>query len=204
MSIKLYAIPRSRGIRNLWLAGELGIDLEMVPVSPAEAKAHAGLAAINPNGRVPAIDDGGFQMFESLAINLYLAKKQGGPLAPKDLQEDAHMTMWSMWAAADVEPHAIVVLRHGAMLPEPERKPELITQAMTALERPLKALEGVLAGGDNLVGGRFTVADLNVASVLSFLTLAKADLSAYPKVAAFVARCYDRPAAKSAMAKRAA
>jgi hypothetical protein len=51
-------------------------------------------------------------LHESLAINLYLAKKHGGSIAPANLAEDALMTMWALWAAAEVESHALTVLNH--------------------------------------------------------------------------------------------
>jgi glutathione S-transferase len=89
------------------MAKELGVPFEHVPViqyyrlpDPAAADAplntsSAEFRAVNPNGLVPSIDDDGFVLNESLAITLYLARKHGGPLAPKDVREDGLMTMWT-------------------------------------------------------------------------------------------------------------
>ena len=106
--LKIYGVYRSRATRNIWLAGELGIPFEHVPVIQAN-RVKTPLAAdaplntqspaflkVNPGGQIPSIDDGGFVMHQSLAINMYLAKKHGGPLAPKDVQEDGLMTMWTL------------------------------------------------------------------------------------------------------------
>ena len=73
---------------------------------------------VNPNGHIPTMDDYGLVLHESLAINLYIAKKHGGPLAPKDLAEDAVMTMWSLWAANELDVNALQVLTHRAGKPE--------------------------------------------------------------------------------------
>jgi glutathione S-transferase len=61
-------------------------------------------------------EDDGLVLHESLAINLYLAKKHGGPLAPTNLAEDALMTMWTLWAATEVESHALTETEHSAMI----------------------------------------------------------------------------------------
>ena len=76
--LRIYGVARTRAFRVLWIAKELGLDYEHVPteIGPAGAR-KADYLAINPNGRLPAIDDGGFMLWESLAITLYLAKKHG-------------------------------------------------------------------------------------------------------------------------------
>ena len=122
--LTIYGVYRSRASRNIWLAHELGLPFKHVPVmqlyrlpdaKAAEATLHTKSPAflkVNPNGHIPSIDDDGLVLHESLAINLYLAKKHGGPLAPADVAEDGEMSMWSLWAATEVEPHSINVLYH--------------------------------------------------------------------------------------------
>ncbi|HEU0216841.1 MAG TPA: glutathione S-transferase N-terminal domain-containing protein, partial [Stellaceae bacterium] len=76
--VKIYGVPRSRAFRTLWLAKELGLDYENVMIDFADGGTRQpAYLAINPNGHVPAIDDNGFVLWESMAINLYLAKKYG-------------------------------------------------------------------------------------------------------------------------------
>ena len=76
-ALRIYGIARTRAFRALWIAKELGIDYEHVPIEIGEAGARkAEYLAVNPNGRLPAIEDDGFVLWESLAITLYLAKKQ--------------------------------------------------------------------------------------------------------------------------------
>ena len=74
--LRIYGIARTRAFRALWVAMELGIDYEHIPLEIGSAGARtAEFLAVNPNGRLPAIDDDGFVLWESLAITLYLAKK---------------------------------------------------------------------------------------------------------------------------------
>ena len=74
--LRIYGIARTRAFRALWMAKELGLDYEHIPVEIGDAGARTPeFLAINPNGRLPVIVDDGFVLFESLAITLYLAKK---------------------------------------------------------------------------------------------------------------------------------
>jgi glutathione S-transferase len=154
---------------------------------------------LNPNGRIPFIEDKGLILWESLAINLYLGRKHGGPLAPANLAEEGQMTMWSVWAVANVEPHALQVRYHTSISPPDQRDPRLVHQALETLKAPLGVLEGALAnGGGHLVGGRFTVADLNVASVIFYLRFNPEALADKPTIQAWQAAALARPAAKHA------
>jgi glutathione S-transferase len=194
---KIYGGPKNRGRRCLWLAAELGVDVEVVDLdlNAGQHKAPAYLA-VNPNGQVPALDDDGFILFESLAINLYLAKKYGGPLAAASLKEDALITQWSFWVAKEVEDLLITILLNRLMLPEAERNAAAADAAERRLQKPLAVLDAALAGRDYLVGNRFTVADLNVAVVLSVISRFKLDISQHRHVHAWLEKCLTRPAAK--------
>src|SRR5215813_7761180 len=88
-TLRIYGVARTRAFRVLWIAKELELDYEHIPleIGPAGARKPDYLA-INPNGRLPAIDDGGFTLWESLAITLYLAKKHGR-LYPPTLEGEA-------------------------------------------------------------------------------------------------------------------
>ena len=78
MTLRIYGIPRSRALRTLWMAHELGISFDLVEVPPGpEGSRKPQYLHLNPNGQVPFIDDDGLVLWESIAINLYLAKKHG-------------------------------------------------------------------------------------------------------------------------------
>ncbi len=198
--LKLYGISGSRAIRSLWMAEELGLDYEHVKINFAEESKTPDYLAVNPNGRIPAINDDGLILWESLAINLYLAKKEGGNLAPHGLDEDALATQWSMWVLTECEkPLLTILLRHPAVAME-EPNEALTTAAREELDRPFKVLDAFLEKREFLLG-RFTVADLNVASVLMWLDMIEMDISAYPNIRRWLTTCTSRPALATAQDK---
>lgn len=215
MTLTIYGVLRSRATRTVWLAKELGLEFEHVAVIqayrlPDAAAADAPLntaspafRAINPNGRIPAIDDDGFVMHESLAINLYLARKHGGPLAPANPGEEALITMWALWAAIECEPHTIQILYNRVSHPRAERDPRVADAAIAALRQPFRVLDDALnEGGGYLVGRRFTVADINTAEVLRYSQPAPELYADVPHVEAWIERCQARPAFRETMALR--
>ena len=203
MTLTIYGIPRSRTLRTFWLAGELGLEYRNVEVGFDEAGTKGSeFAKINPNGKVPAIDDDGLVMWESLAINLYLAKKHGGPLAPADLAEDGQMTMWALWSAGEIEANASAILYNTASYAPELRRPDKVVEAKEKIAQPLGVLEAHLAREKFLVGGRFTVADLNLACCLFYLRMTPEVLAPYPAVRAYYEDAFNRPAARAAIALR--
>ncbi len=204
MSLKLYGSPRSRAIRTLWMAHELEIPFELLEVGfGPEGSRSAEYLAVNPFGQVPAISDEGVVISESLAINLYLARRHGGPLAPVDLAEEGRMLSWSFWAATTLEPHAATAMYNTSMYAPELRDPAAVTKALAALEGPLQVLEQVLMqGGGFLVGGRFTVADLNVITCVFYLRFNPEALAALPAVRAWYAAGMARPACRAAFRLR--
>jgi glutathione S-transferase len=210
MSLTIYGCYRSRASRNIWLANELGLAFTHVPViqvyrlpdpGAANAPTHTqspDFLKINPNGQIPAIDDDGFKLSESLAINLYLARKHGGPLAPKDAKEEGLAVMWSLWAATACESHALNLQYHLAAYPPEKRKPELVTAAREGLKTPFAVLDKALAeGGGYVMGGRFTVADINVAEIIRYAKPASDLFEAAPHVKAWLDACHARPGFKA-------
>jgi glutathione S-transferase len=200
MTVKIYGIARSRAFRTLWMAAELGLDYELVKVDFAGGGTRRPeYLAINPNGHVPAIDDGGFRLWESMAINLYLAKKYGGPsgLYPTRLEDEARAWQWSFWGMTEVERPALTLLLNR-IGPEEGRDIAAATEAEQALAAPLAVLDAAVAANRYLLGGDFSVADLNVASILAWARQARVNLAAFPKAEAWLKACHDRPAAQAA------
>jgi glutathione S-transferase len=201
--IKLYGVTRSRALRCLWMLEELGVPYERVEVSFADGGTRKPESLrINPNGHIPALDDDGLVLFESLAINLYLARKYDGGkgLWPASVGDEGRLFQWSVWAMTELEEPLLTALLHELILPEAQRDAAKAADALERARKPLGVLDGALAGRDYLLGGAFTAADLNVAGVMSFARLAKVDLSPTPNVQAWVERCAARPALKRATA----
>jgi glutathione S-transferase len=199
--LRIYGIARTRAFRALWIAEELKLDYEHVPIEigPGGARKPEYLA-INPNGRLPAIADDGFILWESLAITLYLAKKHGR-LYPTTLEGEARAWQWSLWAVQEVDRGVNIWSLHAVRLPAEDRDPQRRAEALKVLEGPFKVLDDALAGSPYLLGEDFTVADLNVAAVIS--RAIDMDLAATPRLAAWLKRCLERPAARTACALRA-
>jgi glutathione S-transferase len=201
MSLRIYGIARTRAFRALWIAKELGLDYEHIPVEIGSAGARqAEYLAINPNGRLPAIDDGGFVLWESLAITLYLAKKHGR-LYPATLEGEAKAWQWSLWAVQEVDRGVNIWSLHAVRLPPEDRDAAPRDEALQVLAAPFKVLDAALADRPWLLGDEFTVADLNVAAVIS--RAIEMDLSATPRLADWLRSCLDRPAARAAQRLRA-
>jgi glutathione S-transferase len=203
-NLRIYGIARTRAFRALWIAKELGLDYEHIPVEIGEAGARKpDYLAINPNGRLPAIDDDGFVLWESLAITLYLAKKHStGRLYPATLEGEAKAWQWSLWSVQEVDRGVNIWSLHAVRLPPEDRDPQRLAEALKVIEPPFKVLDAALASRRYLIGDDFTVADLNVAAVIS--RAIDMDLSATPRIGDWLKRCLERPAAREARALRAA
>ena len=193
---KLHGTSRSRSARSLWALEELGVNYEHNPMPTTDAKSAAHLK-LNPNGHVPVLEDDGVVLWESMAINLYLADKYGkNSLWPSDAAGRAAAYQWSFWAMTEVEPHLITILRNRVMNAPDQRDEKAASAAVEALKAPLNALEGALKGKEYLLGKTFTIADLNVAAVMSWIPMMKLDLSSTPNVAAWLQKCLGREANK--------
>ena len=214
--LTIYGVYRSRASRPIWLAYEIGLEFRHVPViqayrladphapdAPLNTRSSAFLA-INPNGHVPSIDDDGLILHESLAINLYLARKHGGALGPADHAEDGLMGMWALWAATEVEPHSIQILYHRVGKPPEERDPAIAEAAIAALRDPFSVLDRHLAANGFVVGGRFTVADLNLAEILRYAQGYGELMEQFPAVTAWLDDCQARPAFRKMWQERLA
>jgi len=208
--LTIYGVYRSRASRNIWLAEELGIPFKHVPVIQHYRSVPAGMLhtqspeflKINPSGLIPSIDDDGLVLHESLAINLYLARKHGGPLAGVTVAEEGQITMWALWAATGVEPHAINVLYHRLGNPNGVKDPKIADASVEALKGPFAVLDKALEKSGWLVGDRFTVADLNAAEIVRYAQPAPELFEAAPRVKAWLAACQARPAFKKMWAAR--
>jgi glutathione S-transferase len=199
-ALRIYGIARTRAFRALWIAKELGLDYEHLPIEIGDTGAKTPeFLAINPNGRLPVIVDGDFVLFESLAITLYLAKKHSpGKLYPGTLQGEAKCWQWTMWALTEVDRGVNIWSLHAVRLPEAERDAAKRDEALKVIARPFQILDAAVSKQDYLLGSQFTVADLNVAAVIS--RAIEMDLSALPNLKAWLTRCLERPAAREALA----
>lgn len=209
--ITVYGVYRSRATRNLWALEELGLEWQLKPVIQAYRLEAQGIDPLAPDapfntrtpeflrlapaGAVPVMEDAGLVLSESLAINLYLAQKAGGPLAPKDPREAALMTQWALYGATAIETPALEIsFAYGKGEDRSEAGQAVISTAAAQLARPLAALEAHLSTTSHMVGGRFTVADINMAEVVRYAQPHAPLMERFPRLKSWLELCQARPA----------
>ena len=192
--LKIYGPAWSRANRVLWLAAELELPFEHVPIDlMAGEHKRPDFLALNPNGRVPVLVEDDLVLTESLAINLYLAKQCHSPLYPQDAAGEARIWQWTIWAASDIEMPLITALVNRAIRDEALRDLAAAAAAEERLQRGFKVLEGVFARQPYLLGDAFTLADLNLAATLLYAEAARIGFDRYPHLAEWRRRCVARP-----------
>lgn len=215
--VTLYGMYRSRATRNLWLLDELALPYTLKPVVQAYRLVAQGLdpqapdaplntqssefLRLSPAGAIPVLEDAGLILSESLAINLYLARKTGGPLAPQDLREEAQMTQWALYGATAIESPALEIAFASQRGGEAQA---VIEAACDKLMRPLAALEAHLETHSHMVGGRFTVADINMAEMVRYAQPHSPLMARFPRIKSWLELCQSRPAFKKMWATREA
>ena len=190
--VKLYGSSISRAGRSLWALEEAGVKFEQVTLGETRKPEYL---KINPNGHVPALDDNGTIIWESMAINLYVAEKYGkAPLWPSTVEGHGACYQWSLWCMTEVETAMLDVVYHRMMLPAEQRDEKVALAGIEKLKAPLRVLDDHLQKSDYLLGREFTIADLNVASVLSIAKYIQLDLSPTPTAQKWLQKCLERPA----------
>ena len=193
--LQLYGNPRSRAMRCLWMLEEVGEPYQLIEKSTrADDLQSAEYLRLNPNARIPTLVDGEVVLWESMAINLYLAQKYAGPMHCAGPEALGVAAQWSFWAVLEMEALLLDLLQHRALLTESARDASYAERDELLLRKPLGILNDALAGRAYLAGNSFTVADLNVASILVWGKMARLNLSNHPEVARWFDTCLARPA----------
>ncbi|MBL4800340.1 MAG: glutathione S-transferase family protein [Emcibacter sp.] len=191
----IHGTPYARTNYVIWAMKELGLDFEIKPVNPmtGETKSPEYLA-LNPNGLIPTLEEDGFLLWETTAINSYLAKKYGdGLLWSSDPQEEAQIMQWCVFGAIYVDHQAVNHILHKQALPEDMRDEKILALAKEELRPHLEVLNGHLSDKDYLVAGRFTIADLNLAAMLDYAVKSGYDFSGLGHVQRWLTDCLGRP-----------
>jgi glutathione S-transferase len=183
-----------RPVRVAWLHEELGQPYELV-VMDREEGFGAEHRRRHPLGRVPVLEDDEGYLFESAAICLHLADlfPDAGLIPPPGTHERALVYQWSVFVPAELEPPLIEAARQA------ERDPERAERARGRFGEAAAAVAGGLGDHEYLVGDRFTVADLLVASGLGFTRRAGLWDQLPASLQAYVERIDVRPARQRAI-----
>src|SRR5713226_1581727 len=138
--IKLYGTSMSRAARSLWALEEVGLKYEHVP-TPVPGSRKPEHLKLNPNGHIPVLDDDGLILWESMAINLYLAEKYGkAPFWPSSTNMHAGVYQWSFWGMMETETPLLTILANQMFLPPEQRSDKAVSASTQALQAPMKVL----------------------------------------------------------------
>jgi len=174
---------------------EIGEPYQLIEKSTrTEDLQSAEYLRLNPNARIPTLVDGDLVLWESMAINLYLAQKYESPMHCADPKVLGLAAQWSFWAMLEMEAALLDLLQHRAVLPEFARDASCAERDELLLRKPLGVLNNALSERSHLAGGQFSVADLNVASILIWGKMGRLDLSRHPNIAHWLDGCLARPA----------
>ena len=199
MTLRIYGTAASRAARPLWVAQELGLAYEHIALPyVGGATRTPEFLKVNPNGRIPVVDDDGVLVWESMACTVYLAERfldgNGLSLAARSNAERAEILRWTFWVVTECEKDALQFLMHAMLMPPERRKPQLVEESLRHLAGPLRILDQHLQGRPWLAGERFTVADICVASVIAWVEGASELMAQCPQVRDWLQRCLARPA----------
>ena len=162
--LRLYGTSKSRAARSILALEELGLAYEHVPYGKDLRNPHSEhrkrLNSLNPNGHVPVLEHDGFVIWESMAINLYLAETFASDLWPADARSRGRIYQWSFWAQTEMDRKDWESVRRSA-------DADALKKMTDAKISTLSILDHALADTKYLLGDSFTFADLNVASTLS-------------------------------------
>lgn len=190
----------------VWCALELDLPFERIDAGGVFGVVDTpAFRAMNPNGRVPVIEDDGFVLWESNAIVRYLAARHGmGTLMPEDPRKRADAERWMDFQLGTIAPVFSPVFRSLVRMKPEERDMGLVTRAFAELAGALAVVDGALAGRSHLVDDRFTMADIPLGAVahrwfnlpLAGVPLERPD---FPNLKAWYEQLRARPAAAKLM-----
>ena len=195
--LKLWGRVNSINVQKvLWALDELKVPYERVDAGMAFGVVNEPFyKAMNPNSRVPTIDDDGFVLWESNAIVRYLAAKHGaGSLWPTDLRERADADRWMDWASLHPNPAMTPAFMGLIRTPADKQNMTQIKASAEATGQQFQVLELGLADRDYVAGERFTMGDIAVGVNVYRWSMLDVQRPRLPRVASYHERLKQRPA----------
>lgn len=195
--LKIWGRRNSINVQKvMWMVGELGLAHEHIDAGgPFGGLDTEEFLAMNPNRRVPVIDDDGTVVWESQAIVRYLAAKYGaGSWWPEDAGVRALSDMWMDWSIADLQPAFIGVFWSLYRTPEEMRNWKLIRQGIARSAILFKLLDKHLEDKAYVGGASPTIADIPTGAQLYRYYELEIDRPELPNVEAWYARLKEREA----------
>lgn len=195
MSVTIFGSIGSRASRCLWVVEETGIAFDWRPISTLDGSNRTPeYLAINPSGKIPAMQDDDVVLTESFAINQYVAERYGaGTIWPAEHRLRGLAHQWTFWSATELEPFITELFPHFVTLPPEERDTEKVDRLVPQLLDRLSYLESALSDRQYVLEN-FSLADINLAvQTFTFIDRFKLSLESLPNVDAWTTRCRNRP-----------
>jgi glutathione S-transferase len=201
--MKIFGHPASTCTRKVLMTlneTKSPFEFVLVDFAKGEHKQQPHLGR-QPFGQVPALDDDGFEMYESRAMARYIDGKAGSPLTPKDARERAIMEQWISVETSNFAGHAMKFIYQYVF--KREQAPEVLNTAGAGLDLAYETMDKTLASRPFLAGETFSIADLCFMPYAEYLTLspAAAKLTDRPHVAAWWTRVSAREAWKKTVGR---
>lgn len=200
----LYGAARSRSTRIAWLLEELELEWEWRPVDFAAGDHRSpAFLALNPAGKVPALQDGALVLSESLAIARYLCARhpEAGLLPPEGTAAGARVDQWLAFVLSELEQPLWTRAKHTFALPRDWRVPAVRETADKELARAATVATAMLGDRPYAAGDRFTVADVFLAHTCAWARAFRQGDSLGPALDAYADRVLARPALARAHAR---
>ena len=190
MAIKIYGDPGSGSLRRVTTAAKImGIEIERVNVDlfKGESQTDEFTSRLNPHGLTPVLEDGDFILYESAAINLYLASKVHSPLVGTTEKERYEVLQWMFWSGEQWRIFATALFdeRVGKTVMGLPQDEAVIAFAEGKMRAAAKVLDQHLEGRKFMVGQALTLADFDVAGPFSQIDRSKPPLRGYPNLMAW-------------------
>jgi glutathione S-transferase len=204
--MRLYVFPSGRILGVMAVKNHLGIDCEVQPIDLGRGdQLTPEYLALNPNKKMPTLEDGGFVLWESNAILFYLAAKQPDcGLWPSDLKSQADVLRWLTWESAhwDAESCGMVAYEKGskAVLGLGPPDPVFIARGEQNFVRFAAVLDASLKGKTWLVGERLTIADFSVGTLVPSAELMGLPVGTFPEIVRWYKGLATLPAWQEALA----
>ncbi len=194
--ITFFGAPASSAGKTHWMLEEVGVPYEYRRVELRDPVSLTEFKSINPGGKVPFLVDGDLRLFESVAINLYLAERYRPQLLPSSPEGRALVYQWSLWGITNLQPDALAYM-FQAMSPQGVRDEAAMAATRERVGKLFDQIEAALTG-PYLLGDHFTVADVNAGAVVN-LALRAGAAQPGPRVAAWMESLRARPAYQRAV-----
>lgn len=169
----------------------IGLEHEFVVINPLAGETQTEeYLKMNPSGKIPAIDDDGFYLFESNAIMKYLCRKYKSDFYPSDIVEQAHVDKWLDFIVAHLSNGLAKVLFNKiiAGLIDAEVDKKSMEEGYGFLKRFMTVIDKQLGTTAYLTGDKMTIADICLLSTVDPFEVIDVNLSDYPNVAAWASK----------------